>query len=439
MAEYLFPLAFLIVIYVLIIGFLVRVYSRNKNIQPSLFRLISVRKSIIEQKLVLEALSASSREKELGAIIRSIGTYASGLLGYEQWILWLRKGDNSFVVADFQVSEEIENPSLLFNSHDPGLYHWVRSNAMTMLITGKITELARSSEMLATLNSMKNGIIIPFIEADKLHGFIAVGGSQKGIKRSEQFLSLFGAMAAVLIRKAMLDAKEKDARRKQLQAESMASLGKLAAGLAHEIKNPLTFIRSSSEYLNEQYQLKEDDRELAAGVLEEIDRINKRVEELLTLARVDVDSFEMIDIGQLLEKNLKQAALKASEAGIELRQINGLEETFIKGNNDKLTQLLQNLILNALEAMPENGKLEINAVKKDDQVEISVRDNGHGIPDEIKNTVFQPFFTTKDKGTGLGLAISYSIARAHSGKLELVRSDDKGTEFCLTIPQAKRG
>ena len=434
MVEFLFPIAFLLVIYALIIGFLARVYTRNRNFQPSLFRLISVRKSIIEQKLVLEALSASSREKELGAIIKSIGTYACGLLGFEQWIVWLRNEENSFYVADFQVDQDHHNPAALFNSKDPGLYHWVRSNAITMLITGKITELANSPEMIAVLTSMKNVMIIPFIEADKLHGFIAVGGNQKAIKRSEQFLSLFGAMAAVLIRKAMLDAKEKEARRKQQQAESMASLGKVAAGLAHEIKNPLTFIRSSTEYLNQQYQLAEKDEELATGVLEEIDRINKRVEELLTLARVDVKSFQAIDIGQLLERNLKMAERIVADNEVELRQANELEGVFIHGDKDKLTQLLQNLVINAVEAMDGRGLLEIRAASNENSIEINFRDTGPGVPDEIRNTIFQPFFTTKEKGTGLGLAISYSIAAAHGGKLELLRSNQKGTNFQLTLP-----
>lgn len=438
MTEYLFPIAFLLVIYALIIGFLAKIYSRNRNWQPSLFRLISIRKSIIEQKLVLEALSASSREEELGAIIKSIGTYAAGLLGYDKWIVWLRKDRDRFYVADFQVGEEIENPASLFNSYDPGLYYWVKSNSISMLITGKIRELAKSREMNQALDSLRNGIIIPLIEADRLHGFIAVGGKKKAIKRSEQFLSLFGAASAILIRKSILDSRERDSRRKQQQAESMAALGKLAAGLAHEIKNPLTFIRSTSEHLKDQYQLPEEDQELAEGVLEEIDRINKRVEEMLTLARIDVQSFTPVNIGNILLRNIMMAEKIARQVNIEIKQMIALEDVAILGDEDKLTQLFQNMIVNAIQAIERDGILEIKALENKGFIEIYIRDTGPGIPEEIRQNVFQPFFTTKERGTGLGLSICYSIATAHGGSLEVLKTDKKGTTFLIILPASGR-
>jgi len=256
-------------------------------------------------------------------------------------------------------------------------------------------------------------------------------------RRSEQFLTLYGACAAILIRKVVLDEEERRLRERQQRAENLATLGKVAAGIAHEIRNPLTFIRSAAEHLSETSSGTSDAGELAEGMVEEIDRINKRIEELLSLGRIDSEVFAPVDLEAQVRRTLQLVEAQAQAGSVEMQASFDLKGAKVAGNEDKLKQLFLNLLLNAVEAMPRGGKLRVRAERRGSGALIEVEDSGPGIPPEVADRIFEPFFTTKGGGTGLGLALCFSIASAHGGTVELLRSGSEGTCFAVELPVAE--
>ncbi|HUX05697.1 MAG TPA: histidine kinase dimerization/phospho-acceptor domain-containing protein, partial [Acidobacteriota bacterium] len=241
-------------------------------------------KVLIEQKLVLEAISACNAEKDLHSLLTSIGKHASEITGYVEWILWLRKEGTSFAVAALDLEINPEAQEALTRSSDPDLFSWVIQNASPARMGGFVNELAATDRMGQTLMRLSNGLMIPFIDGARVIGFAIVGGRrQTREKRSNQCLSLFGASAAILISNRRLHEQERLLRERQERAEKLASLGKLAAGLAHEIRNPLGFMKVSVQHLQSKYEFTGEDRETADDIVDEINRVNMRIEEMLVL------------------------------------------------------------------------------------------------------------------------------------------------------------
>jgi signal transduction histidine kinase len=317
--------------------------------------------------------------------------------------------------------------------------NWVRVNASPMVMGSKADSLTDIEELKAVLRRVAPGLLIPFLDGEKLVGLLLVGGSRRvRERRSEQFLKLFGAFAAILIRKKILDEEDRRMRAQQMRAENLANMGKVAAGIAHEIRNPLTFIRSAAEQLADSEAGQKVSSELTRGMVEEIDRVNRRIEELLSLRRVDTDVFESIEIEELIRGAARLVEAKAGERGVEIELSIDLNGEDVHGSEDRLRQLFLNLMLNAIEAMPEEGggHLRIGAGRRDESVIVEFEDTGKGIPPEYADRVFEPFFTTKESGTGLGLAICFSVARVHGGTIELKRSGEEGSCFSVELPLA---
>ena len=434
-----FAFLFLGVVHGLIFLALIVIWFLAKRTNFRIFRPpLSRAKSLIEQRLVLEALSACAAERGKDSTIGSIGKHAAEVTGFEDWAIWLEEGErfyfhSSGIELSHQESEELRA------SYDPQLYAWVRQNAAPLRMGRFIAGFVSEGRIKELLQHLSNGYLLPFADGDDIVGFAVVGGRRLTMEqRSDQFLSLFGAIAAIIIKKAELDRQEQILRRKQSRAESLAALGNMAARLAHEIRNPLTFIRSATDYLSEGKADAEKRATMTRGISEEIERINQRVEELLTLGRVDPEGFEPVDICGLVARAASLAESRARESGAEIVTTGDSDAAVIMGDGDRLLQLFENLIINGLQAMDTAGKITLRCSQADSEVVVDIEDSGKGIPTEIAERIFDPFFSTKERGTGLGLAIGYSVARAHGGSLELVRSDDSGSLFRVKLPLRKR-
>jgi len=219
------------------------------------------------------------------------------------------------------------------------------------------------------------------------------------------------------------------------QNEKLAAIGGLAAGIAHEIRNPLASISGSVELLS-QTTHNEDDQKLMKIVLKEIQRLNNLITEFLDYARPEKPYTDKVNLSLLINDVLEHLKQDKKLTQNISQIINLLENVFITGHGEKLKQVFLNLFVNAYQALSHTKEASIlcQMKKVEDQIQILIQDNGMGMNAEVQRRLFEPFFTTKSKGTGLGLAITHKIIQSHRGSILVQSEEGKGTVFTLTFP-----
>ena len=240
------------------------------------------------------------------------------------------------------------------------------------------------------------------------------------------------------------DVTEQQALETQLvQSEKLAAVGQLVSGVAHELNNPLTSIAGLSEFLLEQKELGKKDRGHLQVIHEQAERAGRIVRNLLTFARKGSSERVPVDLNDVIRRTLQLTAydLKLKDITVDRELSGALPDVF--GDRHGLQQVVLNLITNAAHALAENSREKVRVITVstwfDGQVHLRVADTGPGIADEIAQSVFTPFFTTKEpgKGTGLGLSITYSIVESHGGQIMLEpRSPKGGAAFRVDLPPA---
>jgi signal transduction histidine kinase len=221
-----------------------------------------------------------------------------------------------------------------------------------------------------------------------------------------------------------------------VEAEKLASIGKLAAGIAHEINNPLTSVLTFSNLMLEQCPPDDPRNEKLKLMARETDRARTIVRQLLNFGRETVIRPEKININQpvseITDSLLAQDAFKGIDLNVKLAE--NLPEVY--ADPAQIGQVVMNLLLNSIHAITPPGRIDILSRSSGKNVEIVFSDTGIGIPQENIHKIFDPFFTTKDarKGTGLGLAVSYGIIKKHSGEIEVSSIEGKGTTFTVRLP-----
>ena len=217
-----------------------------------------------------------------------------------------------------------------------------------------------------------------------------------------------------------------------VKREKLAALGKMAAVLAHEIKTPLTSIKLNADIIAETLDLSEEDRENFEIMKTEINRLNNLVKDVLQFSRQMELNFSEVKLKDLIDNVHNQLSKKLNDKNIIL--VNNTENIYLEADTDKLKQVFINLMDNSIEAVDQNGIIEISSFgdKENNSVSILVKDNGCGIEPELK--IFEPFFTTKASGTGLGLSISQKIIEQHSGVFNLAASKKGETIFEIKLP-----
>ena len=218
------------------------------------------------------------------------------------------------------------------------------------------------------------------------------------------------------------------------RAEHMATLGEMATGLAHEIRNPLAGIAGVIEIIGRDLPTTSPARAVVKDVRQEIARINRIVTDLLQTARPHPPKVRKSDLNTTVEHAVmlgrQQALSKSSE--ITLHKDPSLPE--IEHDSDQIHQVMLNLLLNALQAIDVNGKVAVTVEMRGQNAVIEVADNGRGIPAENVPNIFRPFFTTKGDGTGLGLSLARRIVEDHQGRIDVTSTVGKGTTFSVVLP-----
>ncbi len=218
------------------------------------------------------------------------------------------------------------------------------------------------------------------------------------------------------------------------RADRLSALGELSASMAHEIRNPLGSIKGAVEILKDDYQEEEAKYEFIQILLKETDRLNRIVQEFLGFASPKQPELQPADMNEAIESVLTLTTQEARKAGVKVEK--RLDPAIGRRSLDAglLKQAFLNLVLNAIQAMPDGGVLTVESGIKGGTIEVMISDTGIGIPEENRKKLFSPFFTTKKNGTGLGLAITYRIIENHRGSIDVVSGPGKGTRFTVRIP-----
>jgi two-component system, NtrC family, sensor histidine kinase HydH len=219
-----------------------------------------------------------------------------------------------------------------------------------------------------------------------------------------------------------------------LQAEKLSSLGELSAGIVHEVRNPLAAIKGAVEILEDELAEDSPRREFADLAKKEVERLDKLVGEFLRFARPATLSVGENDLNKIVESviSLVENQATAQSVSIERNLHKNLPKVSVDG--EQIKQVLLNLAINSLQAMPDGGKLFFRTFGEDKFCVVEVGDTGSGIDEKISGKIFDPFFTTKEKGVGLGLSIAHKIISQHNGNLS-VESNDENTFFALHLPK----
>jgi len=218
------------------------------------------------------------------------------------------------------------------------------------------------------------------------------------------------------------------------KAEHLATLGELATGLAHEIRNPLAGISGVIEIIGRDLPSTSPARAVVKDVRQEISQINRIVSDLLETARPRPPQIRRGDLNTTVEHAVMLARQQALSKPIiiDLKKNALLPE--VEHDSDQIHQVLLNLLLNAIQAIDKKGFIEVALEQERDQVTIAVKDNGRGISPQNLGNIFRPFFTTKGNGTGLGLSLARRIVEEHGGKIEVTSSLGRGTRFVVSLP-----
>ena len=223
--------------------------------------------------------------------------------------------------------------------------------------------------------------------------------------------------------------------RELAERERLAALGRMAATVAHEIKNPLSAIKSIAQVMREDESLKNEYERDLSLIVGETDRLSQSITQLLSFARKESPVVEALPVGELVQTSVDLFRANAREQGIDLNCTIDTDATLAGKSVSALRDVLSNLLLNALQATPHGGEVVLSAAKSDGELLISVQDSGPGVPHDLRERIWEPFFTTRQRGTGLGLAIVRKRVQEVGGSASLGASrNGHGALFHIRIP-----
>jgi len=267
---------------------------------------------------------------------------------------------------------------------------------------------------------------------------------EKGLKKkildlNSSFLTdksgeITGVVAVIRDVTEIKDLNEEVARHKRL-----AALGKLSAGIAHEIRNPLSSIRGLAQFVYNSFSKTDERKEDLNTIIQEVDRLNKLVVQVLDFAKLKKPSLTRFSLNDLIRKIAELFKLEIKDKQVKFSLELSPDISQIQADEDQVRQILMNVIINAIQAISKKGEVKIKTekalLKGEPTIKLIIEDSGIGITEKDFNQIFDPFFSTKEKGSGLGLSIVYKLVEAHQGEIKVESKEGKGTKFVIFLPQ----
>ncbi len=303
---------------------------------------------------------------------------------------------------------------------------------------GKAREHCGRCSPLLLEHGVRSGICVVIQGDDRPFGLIGVYTAKpRNFTQDEvHFLQDIAIEITLAVQRSRTEQRRRE--RETLRAEQMAYVAQLATGVAHEIRNPLTSVKmlvQANREGGEARSLSPEDLQVIEG---EIRRMEHCLQTFLDYARPPKPERKPVDLTALVQRTFALVEGRAGPQNVQLRFEPPAERIQVEADAGQIQQVLLNLALNALDAMPQGGTLEIQIHPRDGRVELAVRDAGPGIAASMQGKLFQPFATSKEKGVGLGLAISRRIAEDHGGSLDVQSGIEGGACFVLQLPLRPR-
>jgi two-component system NtrC family sensor kinase len=322
------------------------------------------------------------------------------------------------------------------------MFTGIALGGMLLIVVGAVLIARRISRPLKTLEGMAQQIadgdftreVVVHAPEEVENLARSINQMAKKLEREKQELEEWGSTLEKRVRERTDEIKKIHSQ--LFRSEKLASLGKLAAGVAHEINNPLTGVLTNSSLLLEDLEKDDPRREDVDIIVKETMRCREIVKRLLDFARQTKPQKKLTNVNTLIENIILLVRNQASFRNIVIER--KLEQNLpeILADTDQIQQVFINIILNAAEAMTKGGTLSVTSSLSvnGEFIEIRIADTGPGIPDEIRDRIFDPFYTTKEHGTGLGLSISYGIVEQHGGTISVESCVHKGAVFTVQLP-----
>lgn len=373
----------------------------------------------------------AGREDELGQVSHKITQVGQQLRGVHEIFSTLRENLN-------QVMAGLEDGLLLFTGDARAV---MVSPAAEKFLGAPASEFLgrRAAEIFPPQHPLRRALRIDGNELDAVAASETELDTPTGPKRvgvSVQVVEQGGTRMGSLVTLRDLDSLESISTQLQV-SERLAALGRITAGVAHEVKNPLNSMRLWLENLRESLPLEQDGARHAVQVLDnEIDRLDNVVKRFLDFTKPMEVHLEETQLAQLLDEVLRVAQPQLRRANVEVARLLPIDVPPVFVDRALLKQAVLNLVLNAAEAMPDGGQLRMLLSRRGDSAEITVGDTGRGIAPENRPKVFQLFFTTRPEGSGIGLASTFRIVQLHNGSIDFSSEVGRGTTFRIELPLA---
>jgi len=300
-----------------------------------------------------------------------------------------------------------------------------------------ILALAKSAERIA---SGEREMSLPKAGNDEIgHLTAAFGDMTRALRKSDHELQELNRELEEKVARRTSQLEEKslqliETQEKLLRQEKLAAIGSLATGVAHEINNPAAIIRGNVEILQMSLAADASEREEAAEIMKQVERISRITQNLLNFSREQNIKPQPVDLPALLDEILEQLSHQVEISEITVSTHFAADLPAVEGDYERLQQVFTNILLNAAQAMEGKGTLHLSGSVHDDWIQIRIADSGPGMDKAIQKKIFNPFFTTKNTGTGLGLSVSYGIVRAHGGLISVSSPEGHGAVFQVDLP-----
>jgi signal transduction histidine kinase len=380
-------------------------------------------------------------DRVLGLITQEVYT----MLGAEAALLLLYEPDTDalvFAASSGPALDKIEGKRIPATD---GITGWVLESGQPILVDNVQTHPMRKAWIDQIAGSADHSLVaVPLRFREEIVGVLAAvnGESDPFDQQSLRLLDTLSGFAAIAIENARLYRAEREQRRlleasqsRMIQSEKLAATGRLAASLAHEINNPLQAIHNSLQMMRSFSKPTDRQEEYIHIADGQVERLMDLVRRIVDFARPTDREAQPLDVNRAIGKIFSLARKHLQHQDIVLEESLKPNLPPVEADADELEQIFLNIILNAVEAMPQGGTLSISSfVKENKYVGVSFEDTGVGIPSKDLPYIFEPFFSTKEKGTGLGLSISYMLIERNNGKITVTSEVGRGTTFSVWLP-----